>query len=102
MNLGLKGKRVIVTGGNRGIGRCCALALAREGARICITARDKKRLSNTLVEITEALKQTGNKLFFARGHGVYALRANLMEAWGHAATFEHSMRILYLSELADL
>ena len=54
MNLGLKGKRVIVTGGNRGIGRCCALALAREGARICITARDKKRLSNTLVEITEA------------------------------------------------
>ena len=55
-----------------------------------------------LVEITEALKQTGNKLFVARGHGVYALGANLLEAWGHAATFEHSMRILYLSELADL
>ena len=55
-----------------------------------------------LVEITEALKQTGNKLFVARGHGVYALGANLLEAWGHAATFEHSMRVLYLSELADL
>ena len=27
---------------------------------------------------------------------------NLMEAWGNAAAFEHSMRILYLSELADL
>ena len=55
-----------------------------------------------LVEITEALKQTGNKLFVARGHGVYALGADLLEAWGHAAAFEHSMRVLYLSELADL
>jgi L-fuculose-phosphate aldolase len=55
-----------------------------------------------LVEITEALKQTGNKLFVARGHGMYALGANLLEAWGNAAAFEHSMRILYLSELADL
>ena len=55
-----------------------------------------------LVEITEALKQTGNKLFVARGHGLYAIGANLMEAWGNAAAFEHSMRILYLSELADL
>ena len=34
MDLGLKGKRAIVTGGNRGIGRCCALTLAREGARV--------------------------------------------------------------------
>ena len=30
MDLGLRGKRAIVTGGSRGIGRCCALALARE------------------------------------------------------------------------
>ena len=55
-----------------------------------------------LVEITEALKQTGNKLFVARGHGIYALGADLLEAWGNAAAFEHSMRVLYLSELADL
>tara|TARA_B100001029_G_scaffold176193_1_gene178747 strand:+ start:151 stop:948 length:798 start_codon:yes stop_codon:yes gene_type:complete len=55
-----------------------------------------------LVEITEALKQTGNKLFVARGHGLYALGADLLEAWGNAAAFEHSMRVLYYSELADL
>ena len=51
MNLNLQSKRVIVTGGNRGIGRCCALALAREKARVCITARDHKHLDNTLKEI---------------------------------------------------
>lgn len=34
MDLGLRGRSGIVTGGNRGIGRCCALALAREGDRV--------------------------------------------------------------------
>ena len=51
MNLGLKAKRAIVTGGNRGIGRCCALALAREGARVCITARDQTLLEEVKREI---------------------------------------------------
>ena len=53
MDLGLEGKRAIVTGGNRGIGRCCALALAREGARICITARDRSLLDKTVGEIND-------------------------------------------------
>ncbi len=44
MDLGLKDKRAIVTGASRGIGRCCALALAREGARVCLTARTQTLL----------------------------------------------------------
>ena len=53
MDLGLQGKRAIVTGGSRGIGRCCALALASEGARVCIVARDRKTLNRTVDEIRE-------------------------------------------------
>ena len=53
MDLGLQGKRAIVTGGSRGIGRCCALALAREGARVCIVARDQETLDRTVAEIRE-------------------------------------------------
>ena len=34
MDLGLRGKRAIVTGGSRGIGRQCALTLAREGVHV--------------------------------------------------------------------
>ena len=54
MDLGLKGKRAIVTGASRGIGRCCALVLAREGARVCITARSQERLDVVISEIDGA------------------------------------------------
>ena len=54
MDLGLKGKRAVVTGGNRGIGRACALELAREGARVCITARDERLLQSVVDELNLA------------------------------------------------
>ena len=40
MDLGLKGKTAIVTGGSSNIGRGVVLALAREGANVVITFRD--------------------------------------------------------------
>lgn len=54
MDLGLKGKRAIVTGSNRGIGRSCALALASEGARVCVTARNQDLLDQVVGEINAA------------------------------------------------
>ena len=54
MDLKLRGKRAIVTGGSRGIGRCCALALAREGARVCVTARNRDLLDEVVREIEAA------------------------------------------------
>ncbi len=54
MDLKLRGKRAIVTGGSRGIGRCCALALAREGARVCVTARSRDLLEEVVREMNAA------------------------------------------------
>jgi 3-oxoacyl-[acyl-carrier protein] reductase len=44
MNLGLKNKNVIITGGSHGIGLETAKILAKEGCNVAILARDKKKL----------------------------------------------------------
>lgn len=48
MDLGLKGKKALVTGGAVGIGQAIAMDLAAEGVQVCITSRDKTRLTKTL------------------------------------------------------
>lgn len=55
MNLGLKGKRAIITGASRGIGKACALALAAEGAEVCITALNQKLLAEIQNDINSSL-----------------------------------------------
>jgi len=47
----LNGKRALVTGGNRGLGRAFALALAEAGADVAIAARDASRNSQLVGEL---------------------------------------------------
>jgi 3-dehydrosphinganine reductase len=47
------GWRVLVTGGSSGIGLELARALVREGARVCIAARDQARLQNAVRELAK-------------------------------------------------
>lgn len=54
MEFGLKGKRAIVTGASRGIGLACAVELAKEGARVCATARSADLLERAVGEINAA------------------------------------------------
>ncbi len=54
MDLELKGKRALVTGGSRGIGKAVARALAREGADVALLARDRERLAATAAELSAA------------------------------------------------
>jgi 3-oxoacyl-[acyl-carrier protein] reductase len=51
MQLGLEGKRALVTGGSLGIGRATALELSREGGRVAIAARGREALDAAADEI---------------------------------------------------
>ncbi len=60
MDLGLKDRVAIVAASSRGLGKACALELAREGARVVICGRDSESLAAAAGEISSA---TGAEVF---------------------------------------
>jgi len=54
VDLGLKGRRALVTAASKGLGRACAHALAAEGARVFISSRDTGLLTKVSKDIGAA------------------------------------------------
>jgi NAD(P)-dependent dehydrogenase (short-subunit alcohol dehydrogenase family) len=51
MDLGIKGKTALITGGNKGIGKASALEMAKEGCNVVITGRNEADLASAEQEI---------------------------------------------------
>ena len=51
MDLGIRGKTALVCAASKGLGKGCAVALAREGVNLVITARGAEALEATATEI---------------------------------------------------
>ena len=54
MDLGIRGRKALLTGASRGLGRACAFALAQEGVDVTIVARRREALEKTAAEIRAA------------------------------------------------
>lgn len=59
MDLGLRGKHAVVTGGSQGIGKAIARELAREGVNVAIVARKKDQLEAAARELSN---ETGGRV----------------------------------------
>lgn len=79
----LEGKKALVTGGGRGIGRACALVLAQAGARVAVVSRTQTQLEETAAQIRA---QGGQALVRAADLGdpvqVQRLVEELYGEWG--------------------
>ena len=69
MDLSLKGKNVLITGGSRGIGKSLVEAFAAEGARVAFTYRSSTEQANALVE---SLQKRGAEAMCIQGDAANA------------------------------
>jgi 3-oxoacyl-[acyl-carrier protein] reductase len=66
MDVGIKGRSAIVCAASQGLGKACALALAREGVNLVVNARN-----------VPALEATAEEIRLATGAGVTAVAADI-------------------------
>ena len=90
MDLGLGGKRAIVTGGSRGIGRAIAEVLLREGASVAICARGEEGVRAAETELTSLGTVFAATADMADGAAVRQFVADATEALGGLDIIVHN------------
>jgi NADP-dependent 3-hydroxy acid dehydrogenase YdfG len=99
----IENKVVIVTGASSGIGRAIAIDLARQGARLVLSARSDAGLSEVLEEISSSAGEAVMKRAdVSRREDVAALVATALERFGRLDVIVSNAGIAPISMLSEL
>ena len=82
MELGLKGKRALVTAASRGLGLACARALALEGAKVALGARNAGRLEPVTKELAPHAETTAVEMDLSNEASIKTAVTAVSERWG--------------------
>ncbi len=101
MDLGLRDKVAIVTGGSRGIGRAIALGLAGEGCHVVLCARGEERLRGAAREAeAKGVRALAMVADIAKGEDMERLVQAAVEAFGRIDVLVNNASA-YVSEDTD-
>jgi 3-oxoacyl-[acyl-carrier protein] reductase len=82
MELGLRGKRALVTAASKGLGRATSEALLSEGCRVCISSRSDVRIQSAAQEMAAA------------GGEVHAMATDLTDSSACAELFDWAVQTM--------
>jgi 3-oxoacyl-[acyl-carrier protein] reductase len=99
----IKGKRALITGGARGLGRAIAFALAKEGVHIAITGRNEDALKDTAAELAELdIDVTYAAFDVANYHAVQQEIEQLNKRFGNFDILINNAGIASFSSVVDM
>ena len=90
MDLGLAGKRAIVTGSTKGIGRAIATTLLDEGASVAICARDADGVEQAVAELGQRGTVWGRAVNAADSESLRSFIAEAIDALGGLDIYVHN------------
>lgn len=102
MAIDIKGQNAVITGASRGIGRAVALAFAKEGVNVAVTARNKEQLASLVTECEMlGVKAQAFPADAADADAVYAVGDAVLEAFGQVNILVNNAGVAFYGNLED-
>jgi NADP-dependent 3-hydroxy acid dehydrogenase YdfG len=99
----IRGQVAVITGASRGIGRASAIALAREGCAIVVSARDAAQLDEVVAACeAHGVRAVAVAADLATEAGVRALHAAVMATFGQADILVNNAGVARYAPLQEL
>lgn len=102
MTADISGQNALITGASRGIGRAAAVAFARQGANVAVTARNAEQLAELVKECKEfGVTAQAFPADAADAEAVYAVRDAVLGRFGHIDILVNNAGVAFYGTLDE-